>query len=226
NYVFNKNPKKKFIEISLSSLVKVGITRNYLQTFSLLFLILIQVIEKVQDYYRDEEINVYSQFGDYAEKNISLMLLPFFIVGIFLLVLIINLVRTLLKYYNYKIDVVNRKLFISYGLFETKNTIIKSQRVQILKITQNYFQKLLNVLMLKILQTDSDENASKKGIGIDIPGVNNSEKEAIIDQIFNKEIQLENGIKPSIRKFVVHFIWFSIFPSLVYFGISWFKFEE
>lgn len=226
NQTIVNQPKKKFIEISLSSLVKVGITRNYLQTFSLLFVILIQVVEKIQDYYRDEEINVYSQFGDYAEKNISFMLLPFFIVGIFLLVLIINLVRTLLKYYNYKIDVVNRKLFISYGLFETKNTIIKSQRVQILKITQNYFQKLLNVLMLKILQTDSDENTSKKGIGIDIPGVNKSEKEAIVDQIFKKEIQLENGIKPSIRKFVVHFIWFSIFPSMVYFGIAWFKFEE
>lgn len=220
-----KKPKK-FVEISVSSLIKVGITRNYLQTFSLLFLILIQVVEKIQDYYRGDEINVYSEFGNYAEKNISLMLLPFFAIGIILLVLIINLVRTLLKYYNYKIDVVNRKLFISYGLFETKNTIIKSQRVQILKITQNYFQKLFNVLMLKILQTDSEQNTTKKGVGIDIPGVNESEKEAIINQIFNKEIKLENGIKPSIRKFVVHFVWFSIFPSLVYFGISWFQFEE
>lgn len=225
NQTIVNQPKKKFIEISLSSLVKVGITRNYLQTFSLLFVILIQVVEKIQDYYREDDINVYSQFGDYAEKNISLMLLPFFIIGIFLLVLIINLVRTLLKYYNYKIDVVHRKLFISYGLFETKNTIIKSQRVQILKITQNYFQKLFNVLMLKILQTDSDENTTKKGIGIDIPGVNSLEKEAILEQIFKKEIQLVNGIKPSIRKFVVHFIWFSIFPSMVYFAIAWFQFE-
>jgi len=216
---------KQLIEISFSSLVKIGLTRNYLQTFSLLLVLFFQIFEKVRDYYRDEEENVISNFGSYLEENFTLVILPFVLLVFFVVVLIINLIRTLLKYNNYKIQVVNKKLFISYGLFETKNTIIKSQRVQILKITQNYFQKKLNVLMLKILQTDSEDNTSKKGIGIDVPGVNQNEKNAILNQIFNKEIKLENGIKPSIRKFVIHFIWFSIFPTLVYFFISFFNFE-
>ncbi|WP_177763985.1 PH domain-containing protein [Flavobacterium sp. I3-2] len=220
------NNNKRLIEISFSSLVKIGLTRNYLQTFSLLLVLFFQVLEKARDYYRDEEENVISNFGEYLEQNFTLVILPLVLLMVFVVVLIINLVRTLLKYYNYKIQVVNRKLFISYGLFETKNTIIKSQRVQILKITQNYFQKKLNVLMMKILQTDSEENSSKKGIGIDIPGVNQNEKNAILSQIFNKEIELENGIKPSIRKFVVHFIWFSVFPTLVYLIVSYLNFES
>ena len=218
--------KENFIKISVSTLVKVGLTRHYVQTLSLLLLVLFQLMEQVQDYYREDEVNVFSEVGSYAEENLSLMLLPFFLVTLIVLVLIINLGRTLLKYFNYKIDVINRKLFISYGLLDTKNTIIKAQRVQILQITQNYFQKLMDIIILKILQTDSEENKSKKGIGIDIPGVNQKEKNEILNQIFKKEIKLENGIKPSIRKFVVHFIWFSIFPTLVYFGISWFNFEE
>lgn len=217
---------KQLIEISFSSLVKIGLTRNYLQTFSLLLVLFFQILDKVRDYYQEDDQNVISNFGEYLEQNFTLVILPFVLLVFFVVVLIINLIRTLLKYYNYKIHVVNQKLFISYGLFETKNTIIKPQRVQILKITQNFFQKKLNVLMIKILQTDSEENTSKKGIGIDIPGVNQREKNEIINQILNKEIELENEIKPSIRKFVVHFIWFSIFPSLAYFGISWFKFEE
>lgn len=221
-----KNKRTNFIKISLATLVKVGVTRNYLQTFSLLFIISIQAIEKIEDFYKEDEIDVFSEVGSYAEENLSIMLLPIFFVGIILLVLIINLVRTLLKYFNYKIDVINKKLFISYGLLDTKNTIIKAQRVQVLKYTQNYFQKLMDISIMKILQTDSENNTSKKGIGIDVPGVNKKEKNEIIHQIFKKEIKLENGIKPSIRKFVVHFIWFSIFPTLVYFGISWFKFEE
>lgn len=221
-----KNVKTNFIKISLATLIKVGITRNYLQTFSLLFVLFFQVVEKINDFYKEDEIDVFSEVGSYAEENMSLILFPFFFVGIIILVLIINLVRTLLKYFNYKIDVINKNMFISYGLLDTKNTIIKAQRVQILKYTQNYFQKLMDISIMKILQADSEDNTSKKGIGIDIPGVNKREKNEIINQIFRKEIKLENGIKPSIRKFVVHFIWFSIFPTLVYLGFSWFQFEE
>lgn len=224
NNEFNEN--KQVIEISFSSLVKIGITRNYLQTFSLLLFLFFQVFDKLRDYYRNEEDNVISNFGQYLEQNFTLVILPFVLLLFFVVILIINLVRTLLKYNNYKIDVVNRKLFISYGLFETKNTIIKAQRVQILKITQNFFQKKLNVLILKILQTDSEEYNSKKETGIDVPGVNQIEKEAILNQIFKKEIKLENGIKPSIRKFVIHFIWFSIFPTLVYLSISLLYFQN
>jgi len=220
-----KSNASKTIKISVSSLVKVGLTRHYLQTFSLIFIVGIQLLEKIQDYFRSDEINVYSQVGDYAEEHLSLLLIPFILIAIVFLVLIINLIRTLTKYFHYKIQIINKSLLIAYGLLETKNTIIKAQRVQIFKITQNFFQKKMNILIIKIMQVYGEGGDSKGSLGIDIPGVNANEKDLIIHEIFKKEIKLENKIKPSIRKFVVHFIWFSLFPSALYFLVSWKYFE-
>ena len=215
---------RQFIRISFLSLVKVGLTRRYIQTFALLFVLMIQGLEQYRQYFGNEqnEESVYTDVGAFASTNITGVLIPLFVLVVFALVVVVNLSRTLLRYFNYKINIHKDNLLISYGLLETKNTIIKPSRVQILQVTQNYFQKILNVFELKILQTESDTKDTKKGVGIDVPGVSLQEKEAMLSQLFSKPVKLENAIQPSIRKCIVHTVWFSVIPScaLFFYGYS------
>ena len=74
----------------------------------------------------------------------------------------INIGRTLLKYFNYTITKQKGSLLLSYGLINTDSTILKPEKVQIVTISRNYFQKKLNVLEIKIKQAISDEKNQKK----------------------------------------------------------------
>ena len=209
----------KKVAISLGSLIKIGLTRHYIQTFLLILLLLFQLIEKVDDYYTKDDQSLYSEVMDYTAANMTGFLIVIGVVISLVIVILVNLTRTILKYYNYKISLENDSLLISYGLLETKNIIVRPPRVQFVKISQNYFQKLLNVLELKILQSDSDKGDKKKGIGIDIPGVSPAEKEVVLQQIFNKMFEKRNGIAPHIRKCILHIIWFVLLPVMVAFVV-------
>lgn len=226
--VQNEVPLRQFIRISFSSLVKVGLTRRYIQTFALLFVLMIQGLEQYRQYFANEqnEESIYTDVGNFASTNITGLLIPLFVLVVFVLVVIVNLSRTLLRYFNYKINIHENNLLISYGLLETKNTIIKPSRVQFLQVTQNYFQKILNVFELKIVQTESDTKDTKKGRGIDVPGVSFQEKEAILHQLFPKPVMLKNAIQPSIRKWIVHTIWFSIIPAFSLFFYGYYQKQE
>jgi len=98
---------------------------------------------------------------------------------------------------------------MSYGLINTESTILKPEKVQIVNLSQNYFQKKLNVLEIKIKQAISDEKKQKKAL-IEIPGCNATERDEILKLIF-KQLP-EKGVKmlPNFRKLV-----FSIFLTIV-----------
>lgn len=203
------------IEISLASLIKVGLTRRYVQTFALIFVFVFQGLEQYRQYFEseDEEVSVYAHATDYASHYVTDWMIPILIAGVFLLIILANLIRTLIQYYHYKIDIHDHKLLISYGLMETKNTIIKPSRVQFLQVTQNYVQRFLDVFELKIVQTEQDASNGKKGKGIDVPGVSFVEKERILAEIFKINLKTTTVLAPSLRKFIVHAAWLSVFPA-------------
>ena len=216
--------RKNEIQISLASLIKVGLTRRYIQTFSLLFVFLFQGLEKYRQYFNqeEEETSVYADATRYATDHFSEYIFILSIFVVFALVVFINLFRTLLQFFNFKITFESDHLLISYGLLETKNTIIKPSRVQFLQISQNYFQKLLRVFELKIAQAISQDAKNNQKAGIEIPGVSLEEKNQIIQQIMKTQVVYQNELSPNIRKWIVHSFWLSFFPfiCILIYGIS------
>jgi putative membrane protein len=54
-------------------------------------------------------------------------------------ILIINLIRTVFKYFDYKITKQNGSLLLSFGLLY-KSTILKPEKVQIVTVTRIIFK--------------------------------------------------------------------------------------
>ncbi|HKO78734.1 MAG TPA: PH domain-containing protein, partial [Flavobacterium sp.] len=145
---------------------------------------------------------------DYVDRSqIATAFLILFIV-FFSTVIVINLVRTIFTYFDYKIARQKGSLLLSYGLLNTKSTIIKPEKVQITSITQNFFQKKMNVLQLKIKQATGGEQEGNKEL-IEIPGCNEPEKEAILKLLFQKIPEKGVMLKPNFRK-----LGFSVFLTI------------
>jgi putative membrane protein len=196
-----------FIKIGFLSLLKIGITSNYGRSISLLLVFFITVsdyIKKItgRDVLHDGNIE------NYVDKNFVVQTFLILILLLLSTVLAINLVRIVFKYFDYKITRQKGSLLLSFGLLNTKSTIIKPEKVQITTVTSNYFQKKMNILELKIRQATSGEKEERKS-AIEIPGCNQSEGDAILKLLFRKIPKKGVMLKPNFRK-----LGFSLFLSI------------
>lgn len=207
--------QNEIIIISFLSLIKVGITSKYGRTFAILMAFLATIYENLQHWINDNN-DVENKIDHYVNQNQSLFGITIALFLVLLLILIINLVRTIVKYFNFKIAKQHKSLILSYGLLNTQNTIIKPEKVQILTISTNYFQKKLNVLDIKIKQAfigDSEKEERKSSV--EIPGCNPSERDEIIKMLFTQIPSKDFTLKPNIRKIIVSVIKFILFPLIL-----------
>ena len=215
--VEEKESENSFIKISFLSLLKVGITSNYVKTFSLILAFFVTIYENTKNVLSESDFEAQNQNIDsYFEK--STMIIPLVLVTL-CLILIINLVRVIFKYFDYTVVKQNKSLLLSFGLLNTKSTIIKSDKVQLVTVTSNYFQKKMNILELKIKQATSGEKQEKKAL-IEIPGCNNEEKEAILSLLYDKIPDKGLALKPNYRKLVFSIFLFIILPFTGYLAFA------
>jgi putative membrane protein len=152
-------------------------------------------------------------------RSMALGLL-FLVVLVFVVVVVMNLVRTIIRYFNYKITRQKGSLLLSFGLINTKSTILKPEKVQIVSMTQNYFQKKLNVLQLQIKQTAHSER-EEKNTHIEIPGCNASEKDAMLHLLYQKNPEKGVMLSPNFRK-----LGFAVFLTIVLPLVGYFFFRQ
>lgn len=209
---------KPFIKIGLLTLLKIGITSNYLRSIGLLFLFYSTVQENLQTFSEKEYFDGSEVENFFATQSILKGIL---IVGLvlILIVLLVNIVRTVVKFFDFTISKQKGSLLLSYGLFNTKSTIIKPEKVQITTVTRNFFQRKMDILEIKIQQATSGDLEAKKDI-VEIPGCSETEKNDILKLIF--DVVPEKGVmlKPNWRKLV-----FSLFlgigiPLFIYFIVG------
>lgn len=195
------------IKISLISLIKIGLTRNYLQTFGLLIAFSFQIIDQLQGFFYNDEESVYDDiFQQSYEQYLGFLGIALFF-GLIFIVVIFNLARTLLTYYNYQINLKSNHLTASYGLTDSHIVSVPSNKVQMFLFQQNYFQKLMNLFEVKIKQVESTEDNNKKK-GLVIPGANSLELSTIFDVIFNTSlINFTDFHKPNKRVLLIKMLW-------------------
>ncbi|MNJ95086.1 Bacterial membrane flanked domain protein [compost metagenome] len=212
-----------FIQISLLSLFKTGVTSNYTRSFALLLAFVITTFQYIEDFvkvagYEDDPLD------QYINTEVLLRFVTFIIIGIMILTLVINLFRTVIRYYNFKITKQQDSLLLTYGLLNTKNTIIRPEKVQIVTIGRNYFQKKLDINDIKIRQASGVEANDKdqKKTAIEIPGCNAKEKDLLLQFLLEKIPERGIALKPNIRKIIMETITFLVIPLSIFFAVAYF----
>jgi len=217
-----------FIKISFLSLLKVGITSNYGRSLSLLLLFFFTIFENIGrytdfDFIEDEAANKYMNENFSPDISVVTILnsVLIFVLFLFSVVLIINIIRIVFRYFNYSIARQKGSLLLTFGLLNTKSTIVKPEKVQITTLTQNYLQKKLKILEIKIRQATAGEQEEKKS-AIEIPGCNPTERDEILKLLFRQIPEKGVMLKPNFRKLGFAIFLSIIIPVLCYWGfIAW-----
>ncbi|NDI99220.1 PH domain-containing protein [Flavobacterium sp. LaA7.5] len=216
-----------FIQISLLSLLKTGITSHYARSFALLFAFVITVYQNIEDYI-DATGYESDPLKEYINPTVLVQFVGFIILAIIVLTLLVNLLRTILKYFNYRITQQQNSLLLSYGLLTTRNTIIRPERVQMVTVGRNYFQKKMDIQDIKIRQASNldTNNKEQRKQAIEIPGCNEKEKDVLIKFLLEKMPERGVMLKPSIRKVIVQVVKFLIVPFVIFFLFASVRFTE
>lgn len=206
--------ENKTIAISTLSLLKYGFTANYVQSFFALISLGIYGIYQINDLLDKTEFETRL---DYEELSSKLMAFSIPVIGglIFIVIVLgvlINVIRTLIRYYNFKIVENDRRFSLEYGLFNTKNSIVTKNKVQIITETQNWIQKKLNVSFIKFLQIGKKDEDEKNVSAI--PGIHKTEKEKLIFSIWQEEPDFNQALKPNYRLLILNNIKWIFFPLI------------
>ena len=209
---------KPFIKISLLTLLKIGITSNYLNSVALLFLFYSTIQENIRNFSELDYLDG-GQIDNYIEQQTALQgILTVAIFFVFIL-LLVNIVRTVVKFFGFTISKQKGSLLLTFGLFNTKSTIVKPEKVQITTVTRNFFQKKMDILEIKVQQATSGDVQSKKDT-IEIPGCNEVEKNEILKLIFNAIPEKGAILKPNWRKLGFSLFLGIMIPLSIYLGFG------
>lgn len=202
-----------FIKIGLPSLIKIGFTSNYIKSFALIFVFFTTIIENLQQLNTEviDEDKV-TNYLDTLPIIYSFLLVVGFFIG---LILVVNLVRTILKYFDFTIQKSKQAIILSYGLLSTKNTLLNPNKVQKIKVTQNYFQKKLDVTTIGIHQASSDVQKVKEKDQIEVPGCTENERDAILKLLLGQLPQKGKMYLPNWRKLAVNTFFFLLLPIVI-----------
>ena len=208
DFLAETDKEEPFLKIQLINLFKIGITSNYAKSIGLIITFFFTIYENLHNIGKEDVLTgleIESKFNSYP-IFIAILIA---IAGLFFVVFILNIFRTVLKYFNFTIEKQKGSLLLSYGLISKQSTILKPEKVQIVTVSQNYFQKKLQILEIKIKQAIGDD-AKKSKSGIEILGCNDAEKNQILNLVFDAIPQANTKLKPNWRKLV-----FAIFLSII-----------
>lgn len=210
-----KETERPFIQISLLNLLKTGITSNYIRSFAVLLAFMITIFQNLEEFLNAAGYT--NHLDEYVNRRVMMQFITFIIGAIILLTLIVNLVRTLIRYYDFRITKQQNALLLSYGLLNTKNTIIRPEKVQVVTVGRNYFQKKFNINDLKIRQASGNEanDREQKKTAIEIPGCDNNERDVLLQFLLGKVPERGVMIKPNFRKMIFQSVKFLIFPIVI-----------
>ena len=208
-----------FIKISLLSLIKIGFTANYVKSFFLLFVFFQTILENFKQFSDSKVINgdEVSNYFDNLSFYTSIAVVIGTIIG---LVLLINLFRTILKYFDFSIQKSKKAIVLSYGLFSTKNTLLNPNKVQKVKITQNYFQKKLDVTTIGVQQASSEDHKENEKDKIEVPGCTELESNQILNLLFDKLPTKGAMFLPNWRKLALNIFVLLVVPVIIAFVIN------
>ena len=206
---------ESIIKISFLSLVKVGLTSKYAQTFAVLLAFFATIYENFNQWTQNNN-DIENKIDSYINQTSTLYSASIFIFILLFAILIINLTRTIVKYFNFTIEKQQESLVLSYGLLNTRNTIIKPEKVQIITLSRNFFQRNLNVLDIKIKQASLGETEKEeRKSAIEIPGCSPSERDQILRLLLSKIPEHHFVLRPNIRIIIAQTFKYIILPIII-----------
>lgn len=165
--VLEEQDHEKIFSLKIKDLFLIGLTQNHLRTLVLLFFFSLWGFNELED----AGLNLDWLSMENAEVLVNSGIAIVLGLGLlFLLVTIIGTsVRTILKYYDFKMFRAENGFKIQSGLFNRKEHAALDHKIQQIKWVNNPLKRIIGMNQLQLKQASSIEVSAKKSIRV--PGI-------------------------------------------------------
>lgn len=205
--------KEVLIKVGIFDLLLIGLSQNHIRTGLVALGALLAYAQQFR-HFNQEEIKTYldesSLFLLKSGWSIALTL----IMAFFIISLLISLVLTVFRFFDFKAEVENSGIRISSGLLSRKEYQVPENKIQYLEWRSNPIRKLLGLKTLVIRQASS--NQMNRARAVLVPGC----READLNRFYAKYLP-ETDSKKTIEMFPAPFyrlrllLFFWLIPTLV-----------
>lgn len=213
-----REQRMPFFSLSKSQLMKGSISSISIIVF---LIFLYSLYEKVNEYKNiDIWINFIKEKGQ--ENNIYMILI---ILGLLILSLLYAIIKTLLKYGNFKLHLEKDKIHTSWGIFPKINNTINKKYISAIIIKSSLLQQLFKIENIEVINMDSDkENVKPNTL---TPFIEREKTLSYINDVLEWDINGNNFYKIPIKSIMPKlirssFIWLSCLILSFFFDKTWY----
>ena len=175
-------------KLKLSTLLKLGLTSNYLRGLSLLFAFYFTVRSQFEN---AQELPTEISLG--AVSEIAPKIVIFLV--LLAIVMVVTVIETFVKYFGLHLIRNRAGLQVEMGLRNNTRVNLEARRVQLLQEVTNPIQQYLNLYKLKVSLSSSRDDLDKNQIKI--PGLTKEVTTKVKDYFYGKDIKENYEILPS-----------------------------
>jgi putative membrane protein len=212
---------KKF-KISTATLIKIGLTSRYRESIALFIAFVLYLGQYAEKFIENKWINE-NYFDNVQTLTNDYMFLFLAIPLIIFILLLVNLIRTIFKFYNYTFSAENDVLVFKYGLLKTREIILKPYKIQKITIAQNWLQRKLGLHDVAIQQLQDQGDVNKMLNMLQIPGLNTSELTDFLKLTKYTNIEVKQMLLPNIRRLILNVFFFVGLPAVVFLILKHFQ---
>ncbi len=209
-----EKPKGKLVfQLSMSTLIKSGVTQNHFRTIGVVLAIILGRLEDWREWAGLEYKDAFKE--SHLEDFLSnLALVAGAVISLFVLAAIYSTVYFILMYFNQKVTQTSNGLKTVSGLLTRREKSINFKKIQLLKIKTNPLKKALNIYNLRILQVTGNE--MKKKDTLQLPGFTPEEAENLFQTLIPFAFPLNQDFHPVSQKLLIRRL---VFLNLVTFPL-------
>ena len=201
------------IRLSITDLVKIGVSQNHIQTALLIIGFGIGFLDDIQEIINfDLYTWIQGQIGQASASYaiFLLMVLPFLL----LITFIITLIRTVIRFYHQKVWIAGDGIQLESGLLTRHQSFIHRQKIQRIQWSQNPIKRIFKLFELRIYQASSQQEHAKKTN--QIPGCYREALEALRDTTFpRKWFESMDYVRVSTQYRGRLWLYFGILPGIL-----------
>ena len=216
--ISNASEEVEILKLSLSDLLRIGISQNHLRTGLIIIAFGSQIVDQIQDLFK-EKTDAYSDSVQNIMSNSGIL----FYTGLVIFALVVSILATLLftviKYYDFKLVKHQQSYRITAGLFNKRKVLLPFSKVQQLNWETGPIKRMFGIFKISFKQAVSKQIQQKQVV--DAPGCLNQHIESIRDDLFKGDLP-DNSEKIYSHRRYFNLLWLqrgwlpAVLPSAIY----------
>lgn len=184
--VLRESPEQLILQLSPVDLLKIGISQNHFRAALIILAFGGQIFQQIQDLFKDKADEYSNEFMAFL-SNSGLALIVFMVIFFLIIAIFFSLVRTLLKYFDFKLIKKDDNYRIESGLINKRNVIVPHNKVQELIWETGPLKQLFGIYHLTFKQAVSGQQNRKNQQLVDAPGCLTSHLELLKNDLFGTD---------------------------------------